>query len=134
MKRFLIILLFACAIQALAGPTVQVTITAAGEGSDLIAQAYADCLRNTPGVQVVPSGQPSDALIEIASVITRNQAQTQTGYAWASCTLNALTLVLLSGPTVDIAGSDQEILQQATSDVHSLNRDVFVSLRNRPNN
>ena len=133
MKRLLIILLV-CARHALAGPTVHVAINAAGEGSDLIAQAYTACLRNTPDVQVVPLGQPSDAVIEIASVITRNQAQTQTGYAWASCTLNAVTFVLLSGPTVDIAGSPQQILQQATSDVQILNRNVFISLRNQPNN
>ena len=133
MKPLLIILLV-CASHALAGPTVHVTINAAGEGSDLIAQAYTACLRNTPDVQVVPLGQPSDALIEIASVITRNQAQTQTGYAWASCTLNAVTFVLLSGPTVEIAGSPQQILQQATSDVQMLNHNVFISLRNQPNN
>jgi hypothetical protein len=126
------LILLACASHALAGQTVYVTITAAGEGSDLIVQAYTDCLRNTPGVQVLPSGQPSDALIEIASVITRNQARTQTGYAWACCTLNAVTFVLLSGPTVDIAGSHQEILQQAASDVQILNRSVFTNFRPSP--
>lgn len=102
MKRLLIILL-ACASHALAGPTVRVTIDAEGEGSGLILQAYTACLRNTPGVQVVPLGRPANAQIQIISVILTNQAAGKTGYAWASATFDLATRVLLDGPNEYVA-------------------------------
>ena len=54
-----------CASYAFAGPSVRVSIDA--DGSGLILQAYTACLRNTPGVQVVPLGRPAEVII----VITR---------------------------------------------------------------
>jgi hypothetical protein len=72
MKRLLIILL-TCASCALAGPIIHVSIEAQGDGSGLIQQAYVACLRNTPGVKVVPNGQPAEVLILIQSMITKNQ-------------------------------------------------------------
>lgn len=134
MKRSLIILL-ACASHALAEPTVRVTVDAEGEGSGLILQAYTSCLRNTPGVQVVPLDRPANAQIQIISVMTTNEAGGNTGYAWASVTFDPATRVLLDGPNEYVAGrSNQGILQQAASDVQILNRDVFISLRNQPSN
>jgi hypothetical protein len=82
MKRLLFILL-TCASHAFAGPNVRVNIDAEGDGSGLILQAYTACLRNTPGVVVVPLGRPADALIEINSVILKTKAGDETGYAWA---------------------------------------------------
>jgi hypothetical protein len=73
MKRLLFILL-TCASHAFAGPNVRVNIDAQGDGSGLIPQAYTTCLRNTPGVVVVPLGRPADALIEINSVILKSKA------------------------------------------------------------
>jgi hypothetical protein len=87
MKRLLIILL-ACASHALAGPNVRVSIDAQGEGSGLILQAYTACLRNTPGVQVVPLGRPADAQVEIMSAAVRDQAGAEIGYAWAIGTVD----------------------------------------------
>jgi len=133
MKRLLIILL-ACASHALAGPNVRVSIDTQGEGSGLILQAYTACLRNTPGVQVVPLGRPADAQVEIMSAAVRNQAGAEIGYAWAIGTVDPVTKVLLDGPEIEIGGSNQDILQQAASSVQSINRNVFMSLRNRPNN
>jgi len=133
MKRLLIILV-ACASHALAGPIVRVSIDAKGEPSGLILQAYTACLRNTPGVVVVPLGQPADAHIEITSIILMDRGFTKTGYVWASVVYDPATYVLLEGPNQYIAGSNQDIRQQAASDVQVLDRDVFISLRNQPNN
>ena len=83
---------------------------------------------------VVPLGQSADALIEINSVILRNETGQETGYALAMVVVDSVTKVLLGGPDVGTAGSHQGILQEAASSVQSLNRDVFISLRNRPNN
>ena len=132
-KRLLFILLTR-ASHAFAGPNVRVSIDAQGDGSGLILQDYTTCLRNTPGVVVVPLGQPADALIVINSVILSNKAGAETGYAWAMVVVDSVTKVLLEGPDVGTAGSHQGILQEAASSVQSLNRDVFISLRNRPNN
>jgi len=148
MKRLLFILLV-CASHTFAGPktpddysqfpiasqNVRVSIDADGDGSGLILQAYMACLRNTAGVDVVPLGQPANAEIQILSVKLTNKGGTvNTGYAWASATFDPATRVLLDGPNEYVAGSNRDIFQNAASDVQSLNRGVFISLRNQPKN
>jgi hypothetical protein len=141
MKRLLIILL-ACASHALAGPkddysqfgerfsqTIRVSIGAQGDAQGLILQAYVACLRNTPGVYVVPLGQPSDMHIEINSISMKNRAGEETGYVWAIVAIDSPSSVLLSGPDVMVVGHTNEILQQAASSVHALDRDVFAKIR-----
>jgi hypothetical protein len=141
MKRSLIILL-TCASYALAGPkaddwsrfqpvsqNIRVSIGAQGDAQGLILQAYVACLRNTPGVYVVPFGQPSDVHIEINSISMKNRAGEETGYVWAMVAIDPPSSVLLSGPDVMVVGHTNEILQQAASSVHALDRSVFINTR-----
>jgi hypothetical protein len=71
----LLIILVSCVCHAFAGPNVRVDVDAQGDGARLITQAYRACLRNTPSVVVVSSGQPADALIQITSIIATIQGQ-----------------------------------------------------------
>jgi hypothetical protein len=66
-------------------------------------QAYRACLRNTPGVVVVSSGQPADALIQITSIIATIQAQ-EFGYVWAMVVIDPTTRAELDGPEVVSTG------------------------------
>jgi len=59
---------------------VLASIDPQGDGSGLILQAYTACLRNTPGVEVVPLGRPADAQVQVISVILAGK----TGYGWAA--------------------------------------------------
>src|SRR5208282_1683447 len=126
-----------CASQAGAGPNVRVSIDASGEGSGLIAHAYTACLRNTPGVQVVPQvvplGEPADAEIQIVSISMTNKAGQETGYAWATNVIAPDTNVELRGIHLTTIGrSRQGVFDEVASEVLDLDRDVFISLRNGP--
>jgi hypothetical protein len=132
-KRSLLVLLFAGVCQAFGGP-VHVSIDAQGIGSGLIRQAYTTCLLNTPGVKVVAFGEPTDALIQITSIIAKSQSGV-IGYAWANATIDPLTKVQLDGPVVVTTGKGyQEVLDQAATSVRELDTHVLSSLRNQPNN
>ncbi len=129
-KRSILILLLACAGKALAAP-VRVSIDAQGTGSDLILQAYTTCLRNTPDVQIVPLGLPTEALIQITSMVAKNQ-EGKIGYAWANATIDPVTKIQLDGPVVVTTGpAYREILEQAASSVLQLDRTVLSPLRSQ---
>jgi hypothetical protein len=128
MKRLLLVIL-ACASHVFAGAGVRVNVVAEGDGSGLILQAYTACLRNTPGVQVVPLGQSAEVTIAITSILARNQIG-ETGYVWAMVAVNPGNKVLLEGPEVATAGRTYPtILRQVASSVQTLDRNVLMSLR-----
>jgi hypothetical protein len=133
MKRLLIILV-SCVCHAFAGPNVRVDVDAQGDGARLITQAYRACLRNTPSVVVVSSGQPADALIQITSIIATIQGQ-EFGYVWAMVVIDPTTRAELDGPEVVSTGlTYQQILRATEQMVLNIDRDVFASLRNQTNN
>ena len=68
------------------------------------------------------------------SVTLKTKARQETGYAWGLVIVDDVTNALLSGPSEVIASSRQDILQQAAATIQGFNCDIFVSLRNRPNN
>jgi len=132
-KRLLIALV-SCVCHAFGGPNVRVDVDAQGDGALLIMQAYRACLRNTPGVVVVSSGQPADALIQITSIIATIQAQ-EFGYVWAMVVIDPTTRAELDGPEVVSTGlTYQQILRATEQMVLNIDRDVFASLRNQTNN
>jgi len=131
-KRLLIALV-SCVCHAFGGPNVRVDVDAQGDGALLIMQAYRACLRNTPGVVVVSSGQPADALIQITSIIATIQAQ-EFGYVWAMVVIDPTTRAELDGPEVVSTGlTYQQILRATENMVLSIDRDIFASLRNQTN-
>jgi hypothetical protein len=131
-KRLLIVLV-SCVCHAFAGPNVQVDVDAQGDGARLITRAYRACLRNTPGVVVVSSGQPADALIQITSIIATIQGQ-QLGYVWAMVVIDPTTRAELDGPEVVSTGLTYEQIFRATHEmVLNIDRDVFASLRSKTN-
>ena len=133
MKQFLIALL-SCVCHAFGGPNVRVDVDAQGDGAVLITQAYRACLRNMPGVVVVSSGQPADAVIQITSIIATIQAQ-EFGYVWAMVVIDPTTRAELDGPEVVSTGlTYQQILRATEQMVLNIDRDVFASLRNQTNN
>ena len=132
MKRLLIALV-SCVCHAFGGPNVRVDVDAQGDGALLIAQAYRACLRNTPGVIVVSSGQPADALIQITSIVATIRAQ-EFGYVWAMVVIDPTTRAELDGPEVVSTGlTYQQILRATENMVLSIDRDIFASLRNQTN-
>ena len=132
--KWLLIVLVNCVCQAFAGPNVQVDVDAQGDGARLIMKAYRACLRNTPGVVVVSSGQPADALIQVTSIIATIQGQ-ELGYVWAMVVIDPTTRAELDGPEVVSTGLTYEQIFRATEQmVLNIDRDVFASLRNQTNN
>ena len=132
-KRLLIALV-SCVCHAFGGPNVRVDVDAQGDGALLIMQAYRACLRNTPGVVVVSSGQPADALIQITSIIATIQAQ-EFGYVWAMVVIDPTTRAELDGPEVVSTGLTYQQIRRATEQmVLNIDRDVFACLRNQTNN
>ena len=132
--RRLLIVLASCVCHAFAGPNARVDVEAQGDGACLITQAYRACLRNTPGVIVVSSGQPADALIQITSIIATIQAQ-EFGYVWAMVVIDPTTRAELDGPEVVSTGLTYQQIRRATEQmVLNIDRDVFASLRNQTNN
>ena len=132
-KRLLIALV-SCVCHAFGGPNVRVDVDAQGDGALLIMQAYRACLRNTPGVVVVSSGQRADAVIQITSIIATIQAQ-QFGYVWAMVVIDPTTRAELDGPEVVSTGLTYEQIFRATEQmVLNIDRDVFAHLRNQTNN
>jgi hypothetical protein len=128
-KRLLIVLV-SCVCHAFGGPNVRVDVDAQGDGALLIMQAYRACLRNTPGVVVVSSGQPADALIQVTSIIATIQAQ-EFGYVWAMVVIDPTTRAELDAPEVVSTGlTYQQILRATEQMVRNIDRDVFASLRN----
>jgi hypothetical protein len=110
---------------------VRVTLTVDGDVAGQIARAYRASPRDTPGLVVVASGQPADALIQIAS-ITLKSNYGDTGYAWAESTVDPNSLVELWGPVICTTGrSYSDIAEEAAAAVLQLDRDVFASLRKR---
>ena len=132
-KRLLIALV-SCVCHAFGGPNVQVDVDAQGDGALLIMQAYRACLQNTPGVVVVSSGQPADAVIQITSIIATIQAQ-EFGYVWAMVVIDPTTRAELDGPEVVSTGLTYQQIRRATEQmVLNIDRDVFACLRNQTNN
>jgi hypothetical protein len=132
--KWLLIVLVNCVCQAFAGPNVQVDVDAQGDGARLIMKAYRACLRNTPGVVVVSSGQPADALIQVTSIIATIQGQ-ELGYVWAMVVIDPTTRAELDGPEVVSTGLTYEQIFRATEQmVLNIDRDVFAHLRNQTNN
>jgi len=131
-KRLLIALV-SCVCHAFGGPNVRVDVDAQGDGALLIMRAYRACLRNTPGVVVVSSGQPADALIQITSIIATIQAQ-EFGYVWAMVVIDPTTRAELDGPEVVSTGlTYHQVLRATENMVLNIDRDIFASLRNQTN-
>jgi hypothetical protein len=132
--KWLLVALVSYVCHAFGGPNVRVDVDAQGDGALLIMQAYRACLRNTPGVVVVSSGQPADALIQVTSIIATIQAQ-EFGYVWAMVVIDPTTRAELDGPEVVSTGRTyQQILRATEQMVLNIDRDVFASLRNQTNN
>src|SRR5258707_7061646 len=100
MKRYLIIgALLASAITSFAQSTmlrVSLYPTEDGFTSGTLVQAYTNCLRNTPGIIVVPKGDPYDCVIEINGMPLNNSLGTCSATPGQTISLGEMATVYLA--------------------------------------
>jgi hypothetical protein len=89
-------------------------------------------LTSAPPSDASSSGEPADALIQIESITLKNKYG-DVGYGWAQNVVDPNTSVELGGLAIVTTGhSYSDIAEQAAAAVLQLDRDIFASLRNKP--